>query len=124
MLEWIALAAVIGVNITALLQLGRDPSISPEERKRSYWVLLFFACYLALGVLLMLLLPLERLTVRAFAPLLLGVFSWAAFGVLWILRTTPSRRPPPAYFLKPWTALDFSLIAAFILSCILTTAQI
>lgn len=122
MMEWIVAAVVVAASILALLQIMRDPSRSPAERKRSLMAIVYYTLYIAFGVVLIMFAPLDRLTGPSLLALVAGVFAWTTLGALWILRTTPSGRPPPAYLLKRWSALDFALIAVIVLSIILVLA--
>jgi hypothetical protein len=111
--EWGTLIAVIVAMIIALARIRNDPAYTPEVRRRSYRVLVGYVIYLAAGVAVLLALPLGMLRIATFGFLLLAILVYIAWGGLWILRLTPSRRPPPAWVLKPWTRLDAVLIAVF-----------
>lgn len=109
-MEWGVAIAVILAGVLAIGQIFRDPAYTPEIRKRSLWALLLFTAYILAGAIFLIALPLERLTVTGFAFLFPAIFAWVGLGGLWILRTTPSKRPPPDWVLRSWTWLDWMLI--------------
>ncbi|MCB1517702.1 MAG: hypothetical protein KDJ19_08835 [Hyphomicrobiaceae bacterium] len=117
-MEWGVAIAVILAGALAIGQIYRDPAYTPEIRKRSLRALLLFTAYILAGAVFLIALPLERLTVTGLAFLLPAILAWVGLGGLWILRTTPSKRPPPDWVLRSWTWLDWGLIGLFGIGCL------
>ncbi|MCB9992604.1 MAG: hypothetical protein H6873_02980 [Hyphomicrobiaceae bacterium] len=111
---WGALIAVLLAAVAAIAQIYRDPAYTPEIRRRTFRVLGYFTLYLAAGIAGLIALPLERLTGPGLVFLVLAIFAWVGLGSVWILRTTPSKRPPPQWLLKPWTWVDWLVIGTII----------
>jgi len=114
-MNWAILIAVVLAALGALATMGKDPSYSPRIRRFSYLVLAVFVAYLVFGIFVATALPVEVASDVTRGFLILTLVIYLAYGALWILRLTPSRRPPPKWVLKPWTRLDAVMIAVFLI---------
>ncbi|MGH6922275.1 MAG: hypothetical protein ACRED5_00765 [Propylenella sp.] len=99
----------IAVGLSALAQIRSDPRITKEFRRQSYAALAFYAVFIGCGIAALLVLLRNGETAAVAAATF--IFAWIALGALWLMRIAPRLREPPAWLMKPWSALDWILVA-------------
>jgi hypothetical protein len=108
--------AVIIAGLVALTQIRTDPRFA-KDQKRIFRALGFYMLFLISGcVVLIFFVPFDQMRGLAVLSVVVGIIVWLLLGVVWLLRIYPGLRPPPAWVLKPWTALDWVLIGVVALS--------
>ncbi len=117
-MEWVVSIVVVAAMAVAVAQIAGDP----KSRRHIFVVLGLYVAYLAAGVGALLILPLDRIGGPALMSAIAAILAWIALGALWILRTTPSGRPPPAFLLRRWSVLDWGLIAVVVAGAVLAVA--
>jgi len=116
--EYATLIAVMVAMGIALRQMRADPRITKSFVTKTLvnvaWYLLFSA--VGIAILFALLLTAHGPHAEFFS---IGFFVvWILIGIVWMTRTAPRLREPPAWLMKRWTGLDWVLIAAAV-ACVL-----
>ena len=119
--EYATLIAVLLAMGFALRQMRTDPRITKEFRKKSYIAaglyLLFTAGGMGIAAAILALGGGKHGVL-----FLIGFFlDWILIGVVWLIRTAPRLREPPAWLMRRWSALDWILIAVAV-GCLIGAA--
>lgn len=113
---WVLIKLVVMITLIAqgIEQIRSDKRITREFLTRSIAALV---AYLAIAVLavLMVMALLPHPAGNAAAAIAVGtILAWLAYSGLWLVRLAPRLRTPPDCLLRPWRALDWSLIAIIV----------
>ena len=101
---------MLAIALAALVQIWTDPRITREFRRKSFIALAAYALFVSLGLTVLFSVARPGNDLAAFAGAGF-MFSWIAFGALWLARLAPRLRQPPGFLLQAWGTLDWSLIA-------------
>jgi membrane protease YdiL (CAAX protease family) len=117
-MEWIVLVIAIAALVTTFMYIRSDSKAPPWIRRIAYLILLAFAVYLGIAVVAAFILPLDALAASTLGLLALALVAYLVLGAVWVLRLTPSRQSPAAFFRKSWTSIDTVLVAAFVIGVV------
>lgn len=111
--------AALGLAVVlAILAMAWPAAPTSDIRKQRRRALASYGLSLALGVLILVLVPLGHgETVPFFGTL--ALVAWAMLGGLWLSRRYPGLEQPD-WVLQRWSPADWGLIAVLILSCLAT----
>jgi len=105
------LAVVLAAGLGALSQLH---SVSKASRRQFYVAFTVYLVFAACGIAAVLLLPFRPGSGVVAAAAVVFILAWASLGILWAMRLGQRSKEPTAWLLKPWSALDWVLIAIVI----------
>jgi hypothetical protein len=116
--EYGTLIAVLIVMGIALRQIRTDPRITKAFRRKSYVAIAEYLLFCALGFGIFL--ALFPIAGGEHAGMFVFVFFliWIAFAVIWLIRIAPRLKEPPAWLMRRWSTLDWSIVAA-LTACVL-----